>query len=40
MPICTDTNPGRVIKVRLSDFTRVDSLAVYSIEDKLSSARH
>ena len=34
----TDTSPGTVIKVRLSDFTRVDTLTLKDGEDKLTSA--
>jgi hypothetical protein len=34
----TDTSPGMVVKVRLSDFTRVDALMFEAGEDKLTSA--
>src|SRR3989454_303729 len=34
----TDTSPGRVVEVKLSDFTRVDILTLPSGEDHLTSA--
>ncbi len=34
----TDTTPGTIIKVRLSDFTRVSAITLQDGEDKLSSA--